>query len=258
MTHAHWTDEQLSAFLDGELSPVDTDALARDMDADPQLAARAERLSVANTAFVESAAMIDAVPVSAKLKAAMETAPAASKSADNVIAFRPRSVRAFLVEHRAIAASLLCAVTVWGAASSMAPQTASDPFAPGPGGVIVASAPLYQILETAHTGEARPVSGGVTATPQLTFASADGQFCRQVALSSSGSSSAAILCRDEDGWRPQVVAFGLPKGAVDYQTASADRSPALEAFLDARMSGAPMTADEEARLLTSSWKLAGQ
>ncbi|MEQ1785214.1 MAG: hypothetical protein ABMA14_28045 [Hyphomonadaceae bacterium] len=253
MTHARWTDEQLSAFLDGELSPADTEALARDMESDPQLAARAEAFGAANTAFVASAAQIDAVPLSSSLKAAMESPPTAK-----AIAFRPRSLRAFLVEHRAIAASLLCAVSVWGVASSMAPQPASDPFAPGPDGVILASAPLYQVLETGRTGEARSVSGGATATPQLTFASADGQFCRQVALTSSSSSSAAILCRDADGWRPQVVAFGLPKSSPDYQTASADRSPALEAFLDARMSGAPMTAEEEGRLLNSKWERAGK
>lgn len=248
MTDALWTDEQLSAFLDGELSPADTDALARDIEADPQLAARAERLGAANTAFIASAAQIDTVPVTAALKAAMETPPTAK-----VLALRRRSVRAFLVEHRAIAASLLCAVAVGGVASTMAPQPASDPFAPGPGGVILASAPLYQVLETGRTGEANPLSDGVTATPQLTFASANGQFCRQVNVVTGDQSSAAIACREDAGWRTQVIAFGLPKSSPDYQTASANRSPALEAFLDARMSGAPMNADEEDKLLKSGW-----
>ena len=178
----------------------------------------------------------------------MEMLPAA-----NVIAFRPRSVRAFLVEHRAIAASLLCAVAVGGVALSTAPKPAPDPFAPDPEGVIRASAPLYQILETGRTRVAGSISGGTTATPQPTFASADGQFCRQVSPNSSFSSSAAILYRGEDGWRPQVVAFGLPNTSPIYQTATADRSPAPEAFLDARMSGAPMNADEEDKLLKSGW-----
>lgn len=248
MTRTVWTDEQISAFLDGELAPAEMDALARDMETDAQLATRAETLGAANMAFITSASQIDTVPVSQKLKAAMETPPTAQ-----VIAFRPRSVTAFLVEHRAIAASLLCAVAVWGATASLAPKPEADPFAPGPDGVIVASSPLYQVLEAAHTGEAKTISNGRTATPQLTFASADGNFCRQVSLSSQSSNAAAIFCRDGEGWRPQVVAFGLPKSSPDYQTASAGRSPALEAFLDARMSGAPMTADEEAKLLNRGW-----
>lgn len=258
MTHAKWTDEQLSAFLDGELSPAETDALAQDMESDPQLAARAESLGAANTAFIASAAQIDAMPISAALKAAMETPTAASTPTGKVLAFRPRSVRAFLVEHRAIAASLLCAVAVGSIASTLAPKPSADPFAPGPDGVILASAPLYQVLESGRTGEAKSLDGGRTATPQLTFASADGDFCRQVSLSSQASDAAAIFCRGDDGWRPQVVAFGLPKSSPDYQTASAGRSPALEAFLDARMSGAPMDAAAEDQLLKSGWKKVSQ
>lgn len=253
MTRTVWTDEQLSAFLDGELAPAEMDALARDMETDAQLAARAETLGAANTAFIASAAHIDAIPLSAKLKAAMETPPTESAPSAKVIAFRPRTVTAFLMEHRAIAASLLCAVAVGGIASVMAPRAPTDPFAPGPDGVILASAPLYQVLESGRTGEAKPLDGGRTATPQLTFASADGGFCRQVSLSSQATDAAAIFCRGDDGWRPQVVAFGLPKSSPDYQTASAGRSLALEAFLDARMSGAPMNADEEAKLLANGW-----
>ena len=254
MTRTVWTDQQLSAFLDGELAPTEMDALARDMETDTQLAARAETLGAANTAFIADAAQIDAVPLSAKLKVAMETPPIAEHAQTaKVIAFRPRAVTAFLMEHRAIAASLLCAVAVGSIASGMAPRPSADPFAPGPDGVILASAPLYQVLESGRTGEAKPLDGGRTATPQLTFASVDGGFCRQVSLSWQATDAAAIFCRGDDGWRPQVVAFGLPKSSLDYQTASAGRSPALEAFLDARMSGTPMNADEEAKLLANGW-----
>jgi anti-sigma factor RsiW len=56
MTHASWTDEQLSAFVDGELSAAETDTLARDLESDPQLAARAERLGAAHVAFIVSSA----------------------------------------------------------------------------------------------------------------------------------------------------------------------------------------------------------
>ncbi len=253
MTHATWTDEQLSAFLDGELSPVETDALARDLEADPDLAARAERLGAANTAFVTSAAQIDDVPVSAALKAAMETPPEAK-----VIQFRPRSVRAFLVEHRAIAASLLCMAAVWGLMSTMTTGAPSDPFAPGPDGVIVASSPLYRALETARAGEIVAVGMDATATPRLTFASDDGAFCRQLDVIRGDKASAAIACREDEGWRTQVVAYGLARTLGDFQTASAARSPALEAFLDQRMTGAPMNAEEEAKLLHDKWKPTGR
>lgn len=253
MTHATWTDEQLSAFLDCELSPADMEALARDLETDPQLAARAERLSTANAAFVTSAARIDQIPIGGALKAAMEKPPRAE-----VVQVWPRPVGAFLMEHRAIAASVLCAAAVFGLVSTMTTGAPSDPLAPGPDGVIVASSPLYRVLETAHTGEAIVVARDATATPRLTFASDDGDFCRQFDIIKGDQASVAIACREDQGWRTRIAAFGLARLSGDFQAASAARSPALEAFLDEHMSGAPMNAEAEAKLLGDGWKQTGR
>lgn len=252
MTDRNWTDEQLSAFLDGELSAPDIDALSQDIGRNSQLAARMERMGSANAAYVEAIGRIDHAPMSEALKTAIETPPTAK-----VIAFRPRGFTAFLSEHRAIAASLLCAVAVWGAMSTLSRGSSSDPFAPGADGVIVANSPLYQVLESAPTGQASTI-GGATAVPRLTFAADDGAFCRQFDIATKDGASAAIACREESGWRTQVVAYGLPKPTGEFQTASAARSPALESFLDGRMSGAPMNAEEEASLLQSGWIESGR
>lgn len=252
MTQRMWTDEQLSAFLDGELVAAEMDALSRDLEADAALAARMERLGSANTAYLGAIGAIDAAPMKASLKAAMETPPTAK-----VIAFRPRGIGAFVMEHRAIAASLLCAAAVWGVMSNMAGPGAVDPLAPGADGTIMARSPVYRMLETAKTGEVVTISATASATPRLTFASDDGAFCRQFDVVNGENATAAIACRTGDGWKTQVVAYGLPKSSVDFQTASAARSAALEAFLDQRMSGAPMNAEEEAKLLSGDWK-AGQ
>lgn len=249
MTRQDWTDEQLSAFMDGELSPAETDALAKDLESNPQLAARIERLGAANTAFVAAAAQIDNKPVSPALKALMDKPPTA-----DVVQFRPRSIRTFLIEHRAIAASLLCAVAVWGVTSTGSRNAEPDPFSTDADGLIVASSQLGRMLETASTGEVITVADKSTATPRLTFASADGAYCRQFDVARADSASSAIACRDEGTWRIQIAAYGLPKPTGDFQTASASRSPALEAFLDQRMSGEPMNADAEAKLLQNGWK----
>jgi hypothetical protein len=252
MTQRTWTDEQLSAFLDGELSAQDTDALSQEIERDTQLAARMERIGSANTAFVDAVGQIDRAPIKESLKAAIETRPSAK-----VIAFRPRSLTAFVAEHRAIAASLLCAAAVWGVMSTTSNGSPSDPFAPGPDGLIMASSPLHQLLETAPTGQISTV-GSATAAPRLTFAADDGSFCRQFDVVVEEGVSAAIACREETGWRTQVVAYGLSRPTGDFQTVSALRSPALESFLDNRMSGAPMNAEEEKRLLQNGWKPASK
>lgn len=248
MTERNWTEEQLSAFLDGELPAPDMDALSRDIERDPQLAARMERVSSANAAYVDAIDRINHAPVSAVLRSVIETPPTAK-----VVAFRPRRLTAFMSEHRAIAASLLCAVAVWGVMSTTASKGASsDPFAPGPDGMIAANSPLYQMLESAPTGQESSV-GGATSVARLTFAADDGSFCRQFDVATNDGVSAAIACREDSGWRAQVVAYGLSRPTGEFQTASAARSPALESFLDARMSGAPMDAEEESQLLANGW-----
>ncbi len=77
MTHASWTDEQLSAFLDGELPAQDMDALAHALETDAALAARIERLGAANAAYVDVVSRIDGAPMTAGLQAAMAPPPAA-------------------------------------------------------------------------------------------------------------------------------------------------------------------------------------
>ena len=248
MTHPSWTDEQLSAFLDGELSAQDIEALARQLESDAALAARIERLGAANKVYVDVVSQIDSTPMAPGLKAAMAAPPAAK-----VFAFRPRSFIAFVAEHRAIAASIVGAVAVWGVMSSTSMSASMDPFAPGPDGLVMASSQLHEVLESAPTGQASAV-GEAMAVPRLTFASVDGAFCRQYEVMTHDSTSAAIACREDRGWRTRLVAYGLPRPSGEFQTASAARSPALEAFLDEHATGAPMNAEAEAALLKSRWE----
>jgi hypothetical protein len=244
----NWTDEQLSAFLDGELPVQETDELAKALENDTQLAARMERLESANTAYLNAVGEIDRRPLKAGLKTTID-----APSGAQVVPLPRRSVAAFVMEHRAIAAALVCAVAVASVMStSMKPGTA-DPLATGADGYIIASSPLHRVLETGRTGDGAPVTDDATATPRLTFASVDGGFCRQFDLTTATSAASAIACRDDGGWRPQVVAYGLTKSSGDYRTASAERSPALEAFMDEHMDGAPVNAKEEALLLQAGW-----
>jgi hypothetical protein len=87
-----WTDEQISAFLDGELPAADMDALGKDIEADAELARRAERLGAANTAFVQAVSAIDSKPMPAGVEKLLAEAPLAEPATAKVLAFRPRTV----------------------------------------------------------------------------------------------------------------------------------------------------------------------
>jgi len=246
MTRASWTDEQISAFLDGELSQADTEALALAVERDPALAARVERLGSANRAYVSAVAAIDRHPMSDDVKSILSTPPTAK-----VIPFRAK-VGAFLTEHRAIAAALVCAAAVWSVSSNLGAQS-GNPLSTGPDGLVVASSPLHRALETGVTGAPVQVAANVSATPRLTFASAEDGFCRQFDVSSPAGATSAIACREDGQWRTQVAVFGKARGG-DYQTAAGGKSPVLEAFIDQHISGAPLNAAEETKVLSEHWK----
>jgi hypothetical protein len=246
-----WSDEQLSAFLDGELPAADMDALAREIEADAQLAARVERLGAANTAFIAAMSEIDRKPMSPGVVKVLAAPPTAK-----VLAFRPRAA-AWLKEHRALAASLICAAMAAGVVSGLKPP--ADPFAPKADGLILASSPLHHALEVGATGEGVLISAGVTATPRLTFASDAGAFCRQFDVATQRGVTSAIACREKGSWRTEVAVFGRPHtqgmgSSADYQTASGAKSPALEAFIDQNISGAALDAELEKAAIARGWK----
>jgi negative regulator of sigma E activity len=249
MTRA-WSDEQISAFLDGELVPAEMDALAKDVEADADLAKRVERLGAANTAFVQAVSAIDKRPMSAGIEKLLAEPPAEQTGA-KVLPFRKRSVGAWVMEHRALAASLLCAAIVGGIASGLREET--DPFAPKADGVILASSPLHNALEAASTDQAVLISAGVSATPRLTFASDTGAWCRQFDVASQKGVTTAIACREGKTWRTQVAVFGKSRGA-DYQIADAGKSPMLEAFIDKHMPGAALNAEQEKQAIKAGWE----
>lgn len=245
MTTATWTDEQLSAFLDGELPASDMEVLSRDIEADRDLAARLERLGGANAAYRAAIGAIDKQPMSAGLAAAM-AAPAPAK----VIPLRSRSIGAFVMEHRAMAAALVCAAAVWSVSSAIRP---SGQALPDLQGQIAASSPLYRVLEETPSSVPVTLPGGAKATPRLTFTTASGDYCRQYQLMSEAGGSEAIACRRNSSWHVEVAVFGVVGGAGDYQTASAPASQTLEAFVDGAIAGSPLNADEEAAAIKSGW-----
>jgi hypothetical protein len=243
MTRANWTDEQLSALLDGELADGEMDALSQDIESDKALAGRLERLRGANAAYTAAIGSIDRQPVSAGLNAAL--APPSAR----VIAFRPGRIGAFVMEHRAIAAGLICAAAVWGVSAGLGPAEVSFP---GANGVILAASPLHRVLEETPSSVTVKLGGAIEATPRLTFATAAGGYCRQYRLNSGSAGSEAIACREQDKWRIEIATFGAAPASGDFVTA-AGLASALDAFIDRTIEGQPLDAAQEAQAIEAGW-----
>jgi hypothetical protein len=247
MSKRNWSDEQLSAFLDGELTASETQALSRDIEASKVLADRLELLGGANKAYVAAIEAIDHQPMSDGLKSVMAAPPTAK-----IIPFRPKAIGAFVMEHRAIAAALVVAAAVWSVFSTTRPasQVLTDSQ-----GYIVASSPLYRVLEETQSSVQVKLPGGQEATPRLTFATASGNFCRQYRLESRAGGSEAIACRDDGRWRVEVAVFGAPGASPgDYQTAAGSASQTLNAFIDRAIEGEPLDAEQETDAIKRGWR----
>lgn len=243
-----WSDESLSAYLDGELPPKEMEQLARDLEKDEALAARLERLATANRTFLAAASGIDAVPLAVRTQALLA---GEKKESARVVPFTVRRISTFVMEHRAIAAGLVCAAAVYG----LGVATTPGPEVPASSGIIAANSPLDRALEGTASGETVQIAGGGEIRPQLTFLTADDAYCRQYALVSGAGSVEGIACRGDDGWRLQVASFAPRRtGPDDYQTAASGRSAALEAFIDANIAGLPLNAGEEGAALARGWR----
>lgn len=253
-----WSDEQLSAMLDGELPEAGARDLHGDLSDDPALSARFERLRVANQAFLNDSARIDAQPMPAELSLLLARHAGASHgglshaSPSNVVPFR-RWLGGLLMEHRAIAASLFCAAAIGGLASlrSSAPASAVDDGSP----VIAVTSPLGKVLEAGRSATLVSLPAGLAATPRLSFRRADGTFCRQFRLNSSTETTDGVACRETKGWRTELLVFGpAAPAAGDYQSASGPAAGLLEAYVGEQMKGAPLNAADETAAIVNRWQ----
>lgn len=253
-----WSDEQLSAMLDGELPEAGVRDLRGDLSVDPALAARLERLRVANQAFQDDAARIDAEPMPAALSRLLARHAGAGHEglrhagASNVVPFR-RWLGGTLMEHRAIAASLLCAALVGGLASLRSPTPVSA--VDDDSRVIAAASPLGKVLETGRSATLVSLPGGLAATPRLSFQRADGSFCRQYRLNGPEETTDGVACRENKGWRTELLVFGPATPVTgDYQAASGPAAGLLEEYLGKQMKGAPLNAADEAAAIANRWQ----
>jgi hypothetical protein len=257
MTGRTWTDEQLSTFLDGEMPDADARALANDLVEDGALFSRFERLRAANTAFMDTMSAIDARPMPAGVTAALSVsnaAQAAGQGAESVVAFRPRRLGETLAKHRGAAAGLIAAAAMFTVTTAIQPAMMAASL-PSAGQMVADNSAFDRALDGSPSAAAVRISADAEVTPRLTFARADGSFCRQYDATNKGARTSSVACREGSGWRVMIdTASGPVAGQGDFTTASGDRSPALEAFLDAEMSGSPLDAAAEAQVIRQGWR----
>lgn len=243
-----FTDQHLSAYIDGELSEELTRALRETLSHDVELSDRLRALEQANQTFLSAHREIDDEPIPQFLLDTIEGAPQMIEDANNVVSLPTgrKNVRAWIMP---LAACLVLAIGVGlGARISLSSSLGtSEVILAGP---VAQGSDLHQFLETVPSGQAQ---GDLTAI--LSFASIDGGYCRE--LGSSNSRSVACRAPDRARWTVLAsVADDTQTPSDAYIPASANPARAIEQVVDQLIVGIPLSSDEESELLAGDWSSA--
>lgn len=254
-------DELLSAYLDNEMSESERQDLEVLIAQDEGLAERLQTLAEANSDFIADAALIDAMPMSETLQGvidSLEKDHIAEAKDNNVVQFpfwkRPIN---FVEQHRAIAAVLVAGI----AAVLVQSGEETSKFSPngvGADGYILANSTLEKTLKKQPSGQ-KVGAEDATYEAKFSYVSDEGQICRVVDVVSQQSKGRLVACNEtNEEWHVRVASFepvGLPNGELEYQTASTQGAKAIEAFLDIAMTQAPLSREDEMKLLETNWNL---
>ena len=263
-------EEMLMAFADGELDPQ-VMAQVRAALADDPAARERVRLYRRTTQLLRQA--YDAPmhePVPKPLLDAVNPRTNATGSGEVVELATPKTpARGWSVRRMALPLAASLALVIGTAVGYRLQPAPVDTFAGGDGftGRIALESPLHRLLETKISGEplewAADEGSRVRALAQLTFKSADGQYCRQYRVSVAGPSragaTAGIACRSsESGWRNEIVVnvpadAGAPPGD-SYVAAGGRGVEALDRFIEPIMADPALGADEETRAIDLGWR----
>ena len=145
-----------------------------------------------------------------------------------------------------MAASLALGVLIGG------PLLKGGAEAPAGGSLVLASADLTAMLDSAPSGQKPDLAALGEGEVVLTFRNADGQLCRQFLIEGAGgTTSDALACAGSGAQKEwQIEAYGRRAAPVgEMKLAGGDAAPAVVAAVDAMIDSDPLTgADELAEL----------
>ena len=254
------SDEEVFAYVDGELPPEAMAKITDAMGKDPALAARIQAQRDLRRLLSGAHAGVLREPVPPGLKAA---ATATGGRPAEVIAFPqpkpkekakdkaklqkpvlPTAGRPTFRKPPAWAAMAACLVAglAVGRLALPSPPTADGRAAVTP----MAVGPLARALEDGAAGQAQDaVRIGVT------FKSQDGRWCRTF----EGQAQAGVACRADGSWRVLASSPAAPKAqGGEYRQAASQAPTAVMAVVDDMISGAPLDAAGETQAIKNNWR----
>ena len=249
------SDEQLMAYVDGELDANARARIEAALASDAELARRVARQQRLREKLRAAFDEVLREPVPDRLLAAARNAPGVASRADSRVsdlaqthARRAPSRRWGWPEWSAMAASVVGGAVIahllWHS-PELAPFTAKD-------GRLVAQAELAEALskQLANTQSVdAPTRVGVS------FRSKSGEYCRTF-VTREGGGLAGLACRQRDAWALQALSRLEPGSgeASTYSPAGSSLPAAVLQTVQERIAGEPLDAAAEAAAQKGGWR----
>jgi hypothetical protein len=248
------TDELLVAYVDDELDEAQRAMVRSVLDSNPMLCRRAEEMRLSRDLLREAFPLQVSAPVPAGIDAAANRlAEACAKlSAPPAPASRFEGRRKY-----AMAAAVVLSLT---AAAGYLAWRMGLGFPQEPVTQLLQLDPdsaLNGVLESTPSAQVVNASTeGASIRAVLTFRAKDGRFCREFEVVAPAGGSTGIACRDHGVWRAEVLlsATAAPPDSNYYTPAGGSEEPAVAEVADRLIQGDPLSAEEEARLLSNGWR----
>uniref|UniRef100_B0SYM3 Putative transmembrane anti-sigma factor n=1 Tax=Caulobacter sp. (strain K31) TaxID=366602 RepID=B0SYM3_CAUSK len=262
-------DEEVFAFVDGELPPEAMARIEAAMVTDPQLALRVETqralrrlLSGAHAGVMRGTPpeqLTAAVTGTAPQKPAAKPPPkpaeviafpgpqakakAKPKAREPKLAKPPGAAGRGFPIWAAMAACLVGGLIIGRVAVPVIPTLsgADDPSQ-------IAAGPLAQALNTQASGR-----GAGAIRIGLSFKDQAGLYCRTF-QALGRAPVAGVACREPSAWRVRAISPASPASDTAYRTAGSETPAAVLAAVDAMIAGQPLDAAGEAQAKAAGWK----
>ncbi|GJL96216.1 MAG: hypothetical protein DHS20C06_00330 [Hyphobacterium sp.] len=230
-----YTDEDILAYIDGEMPAADRTAFETALAADADLAARTEHHRRLGNSVKSHYAPIANAPVPdriAEMLALRDEAPAGDTLIDR---FKAWFAHPLAMPGASAMASLAIGILV--GAQFMPLQTGIS------GDTSLASANLAAALSAADGTQAWQMP--------VTFRDETGRYCRAFRGTETGTSG--LACREGESWQVNLLVTGNGGEAVGYQLASSPLPAIILESVDGLIEGDPLDAEAIETAAQSNW-----
>lgn len=249
MTDPAFTDDVLSAWLDGEVDEATSAAILRAIGADPSLADRLSALRSNDTLLRRAFDEALPEPVPEGLTRLLE--PRAAQ----VIAFDPRTSKRSSPRWNAwqgAAAAGVAGLLVFAGVNALRPTPPA--MVAEVDGAPMAGRDLASALSATPSGRDAPSRVGVVKVA-LSFRSNTGGLCRQFSVSQSRGQTLGVACRDGGGWRIEALSrSGDAAAKGEFRTAGGDNDTLLDETLERMGVRDVLDAPTESAAIRSGWR----